>query len=1137
MPPLTLEGDTLGERRRHFNKLAADAVASKHYELTPLSDTDNDIDNLLKIEIACKTRNVDYVIEVMKSKDMLYVATAIKKSTWIITDPQYANIINPEYLHTQLKPCMTTKAFNKLMLHIRLNLKDESRVETFYEHAPLDTDIAYHWLQNCSMPFIENVITTQLLVPVWLFKRLCKKFSHFFAYYTRVPIQPHERRQLVLFMLKSHTDDVLNILEDTTVSSYMPELGKKRTEFLLKTCPRRIIDNIKLYNISLDTTVLIKHINKNEIRTFLHKHANELGYYRKVSKLKNFIRKMNEEERVQFIRKAFIERTDMIFKKDEMRCFDSVTHSYQWYEFFPFDIAFTKIKNLIRKQTSPSERCVILSVLVNSAKHNAEHIKTLVTYVFQKHINVPFKFKIKFINNLLSNVTTHEFDEATWNMLDQIFHSMDVYTETENDVQLCLESIIVRKVLNDEPVPEVIEQKCTFNSFKTVIKTLNEEQKHKLFTYVFNSLLGKVNNETCEKESGFEETVKTLQNMFILLKDWNKTLTDFPIVIEKIQELIKAKEENKWTTDMSCLYNVNKSWRKYMFKESLSLSLCEETCLNALKHKPQLLTRHDKKIHTLRTNDEVSLRRVLVKLRVYWPDSLARHWMEAYMHSLNEPTGQKSIIKGLFVLLTANQVVEISKKYVPNDFSIKWGDTDQFDIIIRKNIAKHLYMARPLVPLDTVLWYAKGDYLQYSVPSLNAMISNLDVVESEKYLPKLLNAPVSLQKFGLHLAFCKFKPNELKSILSNVWQSSNNSSIRGVIFEYTYNQMCTARDETMEKGLWQLLSMFIDSLSSEEGIGIHKKLSDVERVPIYIQGDYYMKSYEYLTSLPESADCKKYVNDLLSYAHLVMHLLNEDFVINKLLSPAISKFKSLHECQYLKSLACFILCGPDEENQVQRFRKIIPVIDDFFQNWDSIEDERERCQISFEQFLTNLVIHSMDYFEMKYLALPIPAKVFADILTKIENDLPVSENYVIFTSWKLVTTYITLLNELMCLETDCLFNDLKLFPSFGVAITRHLKEDCDEYGPIVHHRFAAAFEKTLAILRIHNDETKLEILRHMLNDDEFIPAYLVVSNIMPKDPHDETKHLQTEILQKLKINSSPVVQLHFNNDFWEYHVD
>ncbi|KAH9631170.1 hypothetical protein HF086_006748 [Spodoptera exigua] len=780
----------------------------------------------------------------------------------------------------------------------------------------------------------------------------------------------------------------------------------------------------------------------------------------------------------------------------------------------------------------------MLSVLISNAKNNAEHVNMLLTYVLEKQINVPFKFKIKFINDLLLNVSPHKLDEATWNILDQLFHSMDVYTETENDVQLCRESIMLRKVLNDEPVPEIIKQKCTFTSFKNIFKTLNEKQKLKLFTYIFNSLIENIKHKLCVNESDYKDIVNILENMFTLLKDWKKALSDYPVVHEQIQKLIQIKEEMNWTTDLAHLYNMNKSWRKYLFEVSLSLSLCEETCLNALKHKPQLLTRHDNQIHTLRTNDAVSLRRVLAKLRVYWPDSLARHWTEAYMQSLNEPTGQKAVIKGLFVLLAANEVVKLSKKYVPNDFDINWGDTDQIDIIMRKNIANHLHIVRPFVPLDTVLWFAKGDYLQYAVPSLNAMIPNLNVVESQEYLPKLLDAPVSLQKFGLHLAFQKFKPNDLKIIFSNVWKSSNNSSIRSVIFEHTYDQICTVKHETTEKDLWQLLKIFIDNLKSEESTGIYKKLSEVANIPVSIRGEYYMKSYEYLSSLPESADCKKYVNNLLSYTPTVMEFLDEDFVAYKLLSQAVSKFDtSWHGNQYLPSLACFILCGRNEENQVQRFRKIISVIDEMFKNWDTIESG-EGSQRNFDDFLSKMVYHFIEYFKRNF-NLPIPVKVFTEICTKIENDLSVSENYVKLTSWKLVTTYVTLLNEFIGLEThnDHQYDDIKLFPSFGKAIIRHLKEDCNEYGPIVHHCFANALEKALEMLRINNDEMKLEILRHILNDEDFDLAYLVVSKVVPKEPRDEAKHLQTELIKKLKLNSSPFVQIHIYNDFWEYSED
>ncbi|KAH9641480.1 hypothetical protein HF086_006096 [Spodoptera exigua] len=921
-----LEGETLGEKRRHFNKLVADAVASKHYELTPIDYTDSDIDNLLKIEIACKTRNVDYVIEVMKSKDMLYASTAIKKSTWLITDPQYANIINPEYLHTQLKPYMTTKAFNKLMLHIRLNLKDESRVEAFYEHLK-STRKSEKWLQNCSIPFIENAISFS--VPVWFYRRLLKKSAHFLTFDTYIDAYREERQAAYLLMLKSRTADVLDILEDTSRKLFIVEMGKKRTEFLMKKCPQRVLENIEMYRCTIDMSVVARYINKNEIKAFLCKNASPLSLCQDYKILTSFVKNMPEEERVEFIQKSFIDRTEMLFNKNEMSCIDASNQSYQWYEFYPFEIAFPKINNLIRKESSPSERCAMLSTLISSAKTNTKHIKSLLTFVTEKHMNIPVKFKMDFVKNLLSNVPTHELDEATWNILDQIFHSMDVYAETGDDAQWCREYIIVRKVLNDEPMPEGIEQKCTFSSYKNVMKSLNTEQKSKFFTYLLNRMMAKC--EGFANESDFLETVHKIEKVLILLKDFNKNLNDYPFVIEKIQNLYKIKQANNWTTDMSCLYNVNKSWRKYMFEDSLSLCLCEETCLNALKHKPQLLTRHDKQIHTLRTNDAVSLRRVLAKLRVYWPDTLAQHWTEAYMQHLNDPTGHKAIIKGLFVLLSQDQAIELAKRYVPKNFKINWCLTDHTEINIQTNIAKHLHLARPLVPLETVLWYAKGDYVQYAMQSHIAIWSALGEIDSRENLPKLYDAPISLLKFVLDQAFFKLPTSEVIDLYWKIWKSTKNSTIQAIIFDHTaYEMQKYYENETIQNDLWKLLNMFIDDLNSKgEATDIYKQLTNFDVIPYEKRSEYYMKISRYLVSLPDS---EKYLNDLLFFGFRRMESLDEDFIVNVLLSPVEIRFFS-PSTWIVDCFANFLLYSKSEENQLERFKIMGPVLDKAFQNW------------------------------------------------------------------------------------------------------------------------------------------------------------------------------------------------------------
>ncbi|XP_035448112.2 uncharacterized protein LOC118274604 [Spodoptera frugiperda] len=1174
MPELTLEEDTLGEKCRHFNKLVADAVASKHYELTPIGDTDSDIDNLLKIEIACKARNVDYVIEVMKSKDMLYAATAIKKSTWLITDPQYAHIINPEYLHTQLKPYMTTKAFNKLMLHVRLNLKDESRVEAFYEHFK-DTDSGCKWLQNCSIPFIENVLKNKGLIPVWLFKRLCVRSARFLSLYAHV--EPHEGDAeqaskyytYIAFMLKSHTEDVLKMLEDQR-HEHLPKLSKKKTEILMKKYRQKVLANFDRYIGSLDLAVFTKYLQKNEIKTYLYKAMKHLGEEDicKLDTWKHFLNNMPKEDKSKFIKNTLIDQIEMdsLLNGQQQYEVNNKIKNHQWYEFVPFDEAFSDFKNKMSQKTKPSERWGLLSTLILCAKTNIENIKKLVKYVAENHINEPFKFKKEFVNTLLSNVSIHEFDVEHWNYLDQLFHSMEVYVESKKrKMQLSLQAVILYNVLHNKPVPEIVEQKNASHDFTNLHKTLNEEQKSKLFTYILDTLWVKIKTEDIENQSDFDDTLHKIENVLILLKDFNKTLTDYPFVIEKIRELIKIKEENEWTTDMSCLYNVNKSWRKYMFEESLSLSLCEETCLNALKHKPQLLTRHDKQIHTLRTDDAVSLRRVLAKLRVYWPDSLARHWTEAYMQSLNEATGHKAVIEGLFVLMSESQIKEFSSKYVPNNYKINWGLTDHTEVNIRKNIAKYLHIARPLVPLDVVLWYAKEDYLQFTVPSLNAILSNLSETESRKYLPQFLDAPVSLLKFGLLLVFLKFEASDLINIFTNVWNTTKNPSLKSVIFKHTYRKIRDEKNISVVKELWNLLNTILDELSFEQKINIYKKFNNIETVPISIQANMFMKSYEFFTSLPDTHDNESFIYKLFQCAPKVMGSLDEDFVAEKLLSPAGSKFCT-NNSVYIDSFACYVLFGDSEEDQVLRFKKVLhPAMEEVFKCWKQDFYGTFYVQKQLNQLLNSLAWYFRVYFTLNKVH--IPTQLFAEIETTLEQGLPAIKSYVVYTSWKLVTEYIKCLKEhssvsdafkmsnfsfshltqreasyseqqYMSQEAESIWKDIhrKLSPTFGPKVVNFLKEDYERYSPTIFNLFTDAFERMFEILGFYNSDFVLETVKYMLDDQDFIPIYLVVSKTIAKycDPYYNKpydKSMMTEIREKLRANPSELVKVHYCNDF------
>ncbi|XP_049699263.2 uncharacterized protein LOC135116646 [Helicoverpa armigera] len=1164
MPPLTLDGDTLGEKHKHFNKLVQEAIANKQYELRNISDEDSDIDNLLKINIAAKTRNVDYIIQVIKSNDMLYAATAIKKSKWLVTEAQYAHIINPEYLHTQLLPSMNTKTFNKLMLHIRLHLKDEKRVETFYEYLK-DTDGACKWLQNCSIPFIENAIKNHRVIPADLFKRLCKRSVHLIRYYTRMEASTYVVKQELLFLLKTHTADILNMVEDKEIDSY-PSLGKKKTEIVMKTCPERILAKFDRYINAVDLSVATKYFNKKDIQSLLRQYVQ----YAIIDKrtFKPFIDIIPEEERFEFVNKTFIDKTEMslIFTNSDMTVIEYFVKPYEWYEYAPFHVALPELEKLIRKEPAPPERCAMLSVLIRCARQNPQHIKTLISYYAEKHINEPFIFKLKFVNNLLSEVPTHEFDVETWNVLDKLFHSMDIYTETDNqlhDVQMSLQAIVTYRLLHDEPIPEIIKQKIKLGWLKQ--KHLNQEQENKMFSYLLDLAMEKIQVENIENESELHNNVVQLTNALNLLKDWKKDINTYPIILEKIHELVSIKEKNSWLHfNLSSLYLTNKSWRKSMFQDSLALCVSEDTCLNALKHDPQLLERHDKEIDTLRSNDAVSLRRLLAKLRVYWPHSLAQQWIDAYLLNLNNTTGHKAAFKGLFSLLPQKEVVEFAKKHVPHDFKINWGKTDPTEIRIQKNIANYLYYTRPLIPLDTVLCYAKGDYLQYAVPSLNSISHSMSAMESSEYVSKLLDAPVSLQKHGIKLAFLKLKTDDLKSLFSNIWDRTKNSSIQAVLFKTTFDKMCSVNNPTDETKLWELLRMFIDKLikSDENGISqdIFKKLANVSEVPESVRAEYYMTSYEYLTSLPASSNCESYVKQLTEYAPDIMERLEGDFVVEKLLSSAEDNFFSISYSESIELFACYVLCGKSQEGQLKRFQTFIyPLMKKAFQCWGNIHSNDFYVKDNLKSFLRNLVWNFLKYFTSNKIT--VPTRLFAEIRNMMVNELPLLENYLLITSWKLVTEYVSSMNELgfKCdvFDTNILNhfarfdfgsmpNDMenlwkgihvKVSPSFGTAAVKCLKEDVIQYSTTIHCFFSDAFARAFEMLSFKNYYFILETLQCMLSDVECITSYLVVSKVTPKHVDSELKPKRSEIRKRIRSHPSLTVQVHYYNDFWDVAED
>ncbi|XP_047994221.1 uncharacterized protein LOC125232553 isoform X2 [Leguminivora glycinivorella] len=271
MAPLVLEGATLGKRHQHYNKLLKDVTATSA-KPAKIDYNKTDIENLLNIDLASNNRDLDYILEVLKGEDLLYVSRAIKRSTWLFTDDQYAHIIEPEYLHSQLFPQMMPKASCKLLHHIRISLKNELIVEKFYHYfKDKNLKTAIKWLPNCPIDLVKEAVKNHHVeISPEIFGRLCRRSPTILEIFLESTGDHYKTEHLkkAMFLLNTHTDLYLDALDK--IERYgMPNMGKKHTEIIMKKCYQRIINNFAKYIYCINVDTFAKSLKKEDIQPFL----------------------------------------------------------------------------------------------------------------------------------------------------------------------------------------------------------------------------------------------------------------------------------------------------------------------------------------------------------------------------------------------------------------------------------------------------------------------------------------------------------------------------------------------------------------------------------------------------------------------------------------------------------------------------------------------------------------------------------------------------------------------------------------------------------------------------------------------------------------------------------------------------
>lgn len=1017
MPP-TLNGNNLNERHKELN-YAVNITKTWDSKFNTLTADQQDLEILYKIDVASKFKNIQFLIDMLKSGDELYISKTLKH-TWIFDD-EHSAFFNPNYLHNKIFPEMSEKMKVKLLTAISMNVKNEIRLEEFCDYCFNNkrTHLGYKFLLYTSEThridmvkkhglkrdndYFQKFVGNSLKVSEYCFQNI-PWTCDLFAYH-------------VYSVAPSQYLDLFEKYQNKGVNYYYLEgkMSKRLSKDIIKNHKERLIK----YPI-----VYLKHLSKkvyNQIDAGSSKQIletlffdNNENFWRQnfYFKYKELINLIPYNERFDFIKQLFQKK----YPNDEfetcrsfydMDMFEMMTREqqrswalyhinldngffgkmddYSWYKHVSFNDAFEIIKKTIHKTTDRYNRMKLLEILLETTA-NHDELEVLLKYFYERHINE--QFKDRFIEKVLEKYNVFLFKENLWAVLNKLFHAMEVYNMQDGWDTFKLVALLYH-VIHEITVPECLKtyliHSLKIRYLKSNFKKLNEE-KETVFNYFINIFIEEITKYECKQYNEcIKEELRPLLTLVIdLINLFEKKITDYTIIVKY------AKQDEKF---------------KYLFAVSDSHSIKDP--LHLLKTDVSFANQQISFINeTFKFEERVRLNRILRKLKIYFANDAAKEWITYYMQILNGDILNNDkifgAIYGIFTLGSKEHKMKVMETYLPQNDKIDHGKGDRKIQYIQEGICRFAGYSRPPVPIHMIISYIKGDYLKYCLPMLGMLSAHLPSPLCVSFVQCLLDKPASVQKHGIRLAFRKFDSNNLIKLVVTSWEKTKNTSLREVLFLSFYNHIDAVKDIDMKKELVEVLKKIMLTLNKDDSQRIFNRF-DGSSIPRGFKGEFLECAFNVVKNLPNEDNKRK----IIFYITRNIELIREEFIyevvknyVDTNLQDLTKKYK---DCTW--DLVANHMVKSTDKNLIEKKMPILKmVILKIIELWDYCGDDKVYIIREFaHDFIEIIANEAVDGFASfpKYVKAVVPCEVVLQMLT---SSLPIPDIYLLFLSLKLSIT-------------------------------------------------------------------------------------------------------------------------------------
>ncbi|XP_035450917.2 uncharacterized protein LOC118276642 [Spodoptera frugiperda] len=319
--PVTLVGDTLGQRHRHLNSLVRAARESgttvQDVEAVPEQAP---ADRLFKVDLAVSLGDADYILRNLKHDDMLFVSRALK-ARWLL---DRHDVINPQYLEDTLFPEMVSPAVSKMRHWLYINLREPAKCQEFYEYYKQNSfEFAIKFLSRCSNRFILEEVPKILakLSPHYL-KVLCEKCStvakiYFDSLATQDDVkkcyldQEQAYYNSIKCVLKSDADVFLDITEKYFSFDKFKRFSPLATDYIVRCHKSRVTNKLELYVAHiLHIPTLAARLSVDECQEVVLQlaRASYLQHWFQYKAVEPLIKRLHPQKRAAFKKRVFVDK-------------------------------------------------------------------------------------------------------------------------------------------------------------------------------------------------------------------------------------------------------------------------------------------------------------------------------------------------------------------------------------------------------------------------------------------------------------------------------------------------------------------------------------------------------------------------------------------------------------------------------------------------------------------------------------------------------------------------------------------------------------------------------------------------------------------------------------------------------------